>query len=212
MDREPARWMRPDSYLVLEGEVKRLLREVSDDAGEIAPPEAEDPFVPQGREGAVADTVERTGQLFLLDQFVLVLEQQFDTFDGRRARLGDGGCDPGQEEALREAQVEVILRRRHCDCRQNRGKEKFSTKVSEAEAASLETLARSASVSQHEKDPVDSECVANHAKAQGRYRHTSAQVDREQIHMYLEYVYAEQKHTYLELYAENRRICISSYI
>ncbi len=30
--------------------------------------------------------------------------------------------------------------------------------------------------------------------------------------MYLEYVYTVQIHSYLELHAENRRICISSYI
>lgn len=108
--------------LVLEGKVERLLGKIPDHTGHVSPPKGRHSFVSECFGDAVLDAVVAGGQLALLDQFVLVLEEELDSLDGSGAGLGHRRRAPAQHEALGETQLVTGRRRRlfrsftHLDC------------------------------------------------------------------------------------------------
>ncbi len=60
---------------------------VTDDAGEISSPEAEDSLVGKSPCDAILDTRVALAQLALLEELILILKQQFDPLDRGGARF-----------------------------------------------------------------------------------------------------------------------------
>merc|ERR1719348_2840064 len=80
-------------HLILEGEVERLRREVTQAVGQVATPQGVDALVLDGSRRAVDDSVVRLVQTALSDHLILILDEQLDTLDGSGSRLRDDGCD-----------------------------------------------------------------------------------------------------------------------
>jgi len=69
-------------HLILEGEVERLRREVTQAVGQVATPQGVDALVLDGSRRAVDDSVVRLVQTALSDHLILILDEQLDTLDG----------------------------------------------------------------------------------------------------------------------------------
>jgi hypothetical protein len=82
---------------ILEGEVKGLSWEISDDVGEVSSPEGRDTFFLGNSDQAVNNTLVL---LFTRDLGVSILglEEELDSFDGSDSSLGDSGRDTSQKE------------------------------------------------------------------------------------------------------------------
>merc|ERR1719348_600692 len=87
-------------HLVLEGEIKRLRREVPQAVGQIATPERLNALRSDDTTRAVDDTIVGSVQTALLDHFILVLDEQLDAFNRCSRSLGDNGSHAGQGEIL----------------------------------------------------------------------------------------------------------------
>ena len=84
--------------IYLESKVEGLLGEVSDDAGEVAAPEAGEALVGVGAHHAVPHPAVARAQATLLEQLALVLDQQLHSLYRSRARLGNCRRDAGQDK------------------------------------------------------------------------------------------------------------------
>merc|ERR1719367_1804192 len=87
---------------VLEGEVERLGREVTQHIGQVSSPEWVDSLSLQNSLGTVHNTIVWLVQTTLLDHLVLVLDEQLDSLDGGCGGLGDTSGDAGEHEVLKE--------------------------------------------------------------------------------------------------------------
>jgi len=112
---------------VFEGKVEGLGREVSDDVGQVASPEGHDAFGFEGSRGAVDDAGVGLVESALFDHLILVLDEEFDSLDGRGGGLGDTGGDTRQEKVLGEAKIGHFCKYGFVVCQRRR---KFNGSVS----------------------------------------------------------------------------------
>jgi len=89
---------------ILEGEVERLRREVTQAVGQISSPQRVDALALDRADGAVDDALVRLVETALTDHLVLVLDEQLDALDGGGGRLRHDGGHARQSEILRESQ------------------------------------------------------------------------------------------------------------
>jgi len=92
-------------HLILEGEVERLRREVTQAVGQVTAPQGVHALRLDGPHGAVDDAIVRFVQPTLANHLILILDEQFDTLDGSGGRLGDDGGDARKGEILGESQL-----------------------------------------------------------------------------------------------------------
>lgn len=89
-----------------------LGREVTDDIGQVTTPKSVETLLSDGTLEAFRNTFVRLRQPSLLDHLILVLNQQFDTLNGRSRRFTHGSWDSSHQEIKDEA-VRSFL----CRCR-----------------------------------------------------------------------------------------------
>jgi len=90
---------------VLEGEVKSLGGEVTDNVSSVTSPESEGTLRLQGAGSAVNDTVVRTVETTGLDHLRLVLNHKLDTLNGGSNSLGDNSGATREHERLNEGKL-----------------------------------------------------------------------------------------------------------
>jgi len=95
-------WAEDLLVCILEGEVKSLSGEVSDDVGKVSSPESGETFLLGDSDKDIDDTL-----VFLitldLRRGILGLEKELDSFDGSDSGLGDGSRDTTHKEILKES-------------------------------------------------------------------------------------------------------------
>ena len=105
---------RKDCFeLFLESKVQGLSWEVSQDVGQVTSPERTNTFFSQDSLGAVDDTGVGFVKSALFDHFVLVLDQELDSFDGSGGGFGDTSGHTGKHEIFEESD---FLFGSHCSC------------------------------------------------------------------------------------------------
>jgi len=94
---------------VLEGKVKSLGWEVSEDVGQVTSPEWDDTLGLEGSLAAVDDAGVWLVESALLDHLILVLDEELDSLNRRGDGLGDTGGDTREHKVLKE--TELLLAR-----------------------------------------------------------------------------------------------------
>jgi len=93
--------------LILEGEVERLRREVTQAIGQVTAPQGVHALRLDGPHGAIDDAIVGLVEAALADHLILILDEQLDALDRGGGRLGDDGGDAREREILRESQLLV---------------------------------------------------------------------------------------------------------
>jgi hypothetical protein len=88
--------------LVLEGKVKSLSGEVSDDVGGVSSPERNNTLLGGGSLEAVNDTGVGSRKSALLDHLLLVLDEELDSLNRSSSGLRDGGGNTAHHEVNKE--------------------------------------------------------------------------------------------------------------
>merc|ERR1719309_1223066 len=96
---------------ILEGKVKSLCREVSEDIGQVSSPEGVNTLSLQYPLGAVNDTLVWLVQPSLLDHLILVLDKKFDSLNRSSSCLGYTCSNTSEHEVLKEPKLFCIS---HC--------------------------------------------------------------------------------------------------
>jgi hypothetical protein len=90
---------------VLEGKVKSLGWEVSEDVGQVTSPERDDALGSEGSLAAVDDAAVWLVESALLDHLILVLDEELDSLNWRGDGLGDTGGDTREHKVLKETKL-----------------------------------------------------------------------------------------------------------
>merc|ERR1712183_1108079 len=96
---------------ILEGKVKSLCREVSEDIGQVSSPEGVNTLSLQYPLGAVNDTLVWFVKPSLLDHLILVLDKKFDSLNRSSSCLGYTSSNTSEHEVLKEPKLFCIS---HC--------------------------------------------------------------------------------------------------
>jgi len=73
--------------LIFEGKVQGLSGEVSDDVGQVSSPEGNESFISDNSGEAIRNSLVRLSETTSLDHFILILDQEFDSFNGGSSSL-----------------------------------------------------------------------------------------------------------------------------
>merc|ERR1712183_423338 len=89
---------------ILEGKVKSLSGEVSEDVSQVSSPQGVDTLGLQYSGGAVNDTFVWLVKHALLDHLILVLDKELDSLNGGSSGLGHTGSHTSEHEVLKESE------------------------------------------------------------------------------------------------------------
>merc|ERR1719318_785060 len=89
---------------ILEGKVKSLCGEVSEDISQVSSPEGVDSLSLQDSAGAVNDTLVWLVESSLLDHLILVLDKELHSLNGSSESLGDTSGDTSKHEVLNKSE------------------------------------------------------------------------------------------------------------
>merc|ERR1712183_970209 len=89
---------------ILEGKVKSLSGEVSEDVSQVSSPQGVDTLGLQYSGGAVNDTFVWLVKSALLDHLILVLDEELDSLNGGSSGLGHTGSHTSEHEVLKESE------------------------------------------------------------------------------------------------------------